>query len=69
MRNPFTLVFGKDPHQIISRAAQTVEIIETFIEDPSSQQVYMITRIRGTGKTVFMTSIARELAEDKDWVI
>ena len=36
MRNPYTLVFGKEPHQIISRAAQTVEIIETFREDPSS---------------------------------
>lgn len=69
MRNPYTLIFGKKPHQIISRVAQSVEIIETFREEPSSQQVYMITGIRGTGKTVFMTSIAMDLAEDKDWII
>lgn len=69
MRNPYTLIFGKEPLQMISRASQSVEIIESFSEEPSSQQIYMITGIRGSGKTVFMTEIARELSKDKDWVI
>ena len=31
--------------------------------------MYMITGVRGAGKTVLMTSIAKELTEDKKWVV
>ncbi len=32
MNNPFTLTFGQQPTQYISRINQTNEIIETFID-------------------------------------
>jgi predicted AAA+ superfamily ATPase len=31
--------------------------------------VYVITGVRGSGKTVFMTDISRTLAKDKRWVV
>lgn len=67
--NPYTLVFGKEPAQVISRTAQIIEIVDTFREENPSQQVYIITGVRGSGKTVLMTEAAREIASDEDWVV
>lgn len=67
-RNPYTLTFGKEPGQLIARVAQSQQVIDSFTEEPSTQQVYMITGIRGTGKTVFMTETARKIASQKDWI-
>ena len=58
MNNPFTLSFGKKPLQYISRISQTNQILETFRSDVPSTQIFMITGVRGSGKTVMMTSIA-----------
>ena len=68
-KNPYSLVFGKEPMQYISRSSQMVEIQEVFSEEVPSQQVYMITGIRGSGKTVFMSEIAKSLGEEDDWII
>ena len=69
MNNPYTLTFGKQPTQFIARTAQTQQVVDTFLETPSTQQVYMITGVRGSGKTVFMTDIASEIAKYDDWII
>lgn len=64
MNNPFTLSFGKKPLQYISRIAQTNRILETFRSNIPSSQIFMITGVRGSGKTVMMTTIANELKKD-----
>ena len=69
MNNPFCLTFGKEPYQLISRYVPMNEIINSFSEEKPSQQVYMITGVRGSGKTVFMNSVSKELKEDNDWVV
>ena len=69
MANPYTLTFGKQPTQFIARTAQSQQVIDSFLEMPSSQQVYMITGVRGAGKTVFMTEIANEISQRKDWIV
>ena len=69
MKNPYTLTFGKEPLQSISRISQHNEIIEAFEEDYASQQIYMITGVRGMGKTVFMTSIAAYFRQKSDWIV
>ncbi len=69
MTNPFTLSFGKQPLTYISRLEQTNEVIENFTADPANCMMYMITGVRGAGKTVLMTSIAKQLSEDKKWII
>ena len=67
--NPYTLVFGREPTQIISRAGQSSEVLESFCSEKPSQQIYMITGVRGTGKTVFMTDISRKLRQKKNWIV
>ena len=69
MPNPYTLVFGKEPPQLISRATLVAEVEEAFSGDAPSQQVFLITGVRGAGKTVLMTEISKRLAEDDDWVV
>ena len=69
MNNPFTLSFGKRPLQFISRITQTNEIVENFRADTPSNQIYMITGVRGSGKTVLMTTIANMLREDEGWIV
>ena len=68
-QNPYSLVFGKEPKLTISRAAQMVEIMDNFEDTEPSQQIYMITGIRGCGKTVFMTEIAKKLKANKDYIV
>ena len=67
--NPYSLMFGKEPQQMISRIAQKEEVIDSFLAEIPSQMVYMITGVRGSGKTVFMTDIQNRLKKEKDWIV
>lgn len=69
MNNPFTLSFGKKPLQYISRIQQTAEVIENFTAKEPSNQIYMITGVRGSGKTVMMTGIASEFKKRENWIV
>ncbi|MBR1477292.1 MAG: ATP-binding protein [Lachnospiraceae bacterium] len=69
MQNPFSLSFGKTPQQYISRLSQTDRILESFNADNSPAQVFMLTGIRGSGKTVMMTNIANQLRENNEWIV
>ena len=68
-RNPYTLVFGREPLQVIPRVSTVAEVVETFCEEPPSQQVFLITGVRGSGKTVLMTEVSKRLASRDDWVV
>ena len=69
MKNPFSLTFGKEPLSLISRNLQNEEIISSFTADNPDYQVCMITGVRGSGKTVAMTTIANELRQDANWLV
>lgn len=69
VQNPFTLIFGKSPLESISRLAQTNEIIDAFSTEILNQQIYMITGVRGSGKTVMLTDISKHFKKDKDWIV
>lgn len=69
MNNPFSLTFGKEPSQMISRFALNNEIIHAFTQEMPSQQAYMITGVRGSGKTVFMSSLANTFRAKNEWVV
>ena len=56
--NPYSLVFGKEPAQFISRMMQTKSVEDAFLNEVAPQQIFMITGVRGGGKTVFMTDLA-----------
>ena len=67
--NPFTLAFGKKPLQYVSRIVQTDQIVEDYVADPVTNQIYMVTGVRGSGKTVMVTNIAGILSERNDWIV
>lgn len=69
MTNPFSLSFGKEPLTFIERGRQSREIIDGFSEENPSCQVYMITGVRGSGKTVMLTDIAKHFRKEKDWIV
>lgn len=68
MGNPFTLTFGKKPTEYIIRRSAIDEIENAFLEEPARSQSYLIRGVRGSGKTVLMTAIAKEFAEKTDWI-
>lgn len=69
MANPFSLLFGKPPIEIIERAPQADLIISDFTSEHPSTQINMISGVRGSGKTVFLTQIANRLREKEDWIV
>ncbi|MBR1846654.1 MAG: hypothetical protein IJ787_02945 [Bacilli bacterium] len=67
--NPFTLLFGQLPPSYIERSSQTDYIKEVFeSENPLSRQ-FIITGVRGCGKTVTMTNLAHYFEKKKEWVV
>ena len=68
-RNPFSLMYGKSPYSIINRDAQYNEIIDTFCNENPSTYSYVITGIRGSGKTVLLRTIANELSSKNNWIV
>ena len=67
--NPYTLTFGKRPKEYISRYENSETVISTFSDDNPVSQTFLIEGIRGSGKTVLMTSIAAEFEQMGDWII
>ena len=65
-QNPFTLTFGKEPDTLINRYQDVENIIYTL---SSISRTYLIEGVRGSGKTVLMTTIANRLAKDSAWVV
>lgn len=68
-KNPYTLLFGKEPSQMISRTVEITSVLESFQNAENPQQVYILTGVRGSGKTVMMTEISRKLKENREWLI
>lgn len=66
--NPFTILFGTKPACYVSRLAETARITNDFESTPSPTSVYMITGIRGSGKTVLLTDIS-EYFESREWIV
>ncbi len=67
--NPFSIIFGKNPTLNIERPIEKSEIIDAFSSENINQQIYLITSIRGSGKTVLMTEISQYFKEKNDWIV
>ncbi|MBQ9457557.1 MAG: hypothetical protein IJU64_03500 [Bacilli bacterium] len=61
--NPFTLSFGKEPKEYIRRTAEYHEIIGDFEKENPASCVYIITGVRGSGKTVLLSSLYKYFDE------
>ncbi len=65
-KSPFSIAFGKKPNEYISRVRDENEIIDAFMSE--STNAYMISGVRGSGKTVLLSDIANRLDEE-GWVV
>lgn len=63
---PFNTMFGVKPESYITRQ-ETNEVLNALQESPTGY--IHLTGIRGSGKTVFMTSIADQLKADRQWIV
>ena len=68
-QNPYSLLFGKEPMQEIPRTADEDLVLSSFCADPSPQQVFILTGVRGSGKTVLMSGISKEIKARKGWEV
>lgn len=64
--NPYNISFGKTPYNYINRYSQTDEIVDDFISETPSSQAYIISGVRGSGKTVLMKKISDALLDTDD---
>ncbi len=69
MQNPYNITFGIEPSQYINRLSQYSEIVGEFNRDEPSSQIYLITGVRGSGKTVLLSTISNHFKENKDWIV
>ena len=69
MSNPFTITFGKIPVQYISRSVVFNDILECFESETPFSQSFIITGVRGMGKTVTMTEVSDYFAKNSDWIV
>lgn len=69
MANPFTLTFGKNPLESVERPVLNNEILDAFTSETINQQMFIITGVRGSGKTVMMSKICQELSRRPDWIV
>lgn len=67
--NPFSLTFSRVPRTYIERTQETEEIITAFTDEYSSSQLYLISGVRGSGKSVMMADIEGELREMDEWLV
>ena len=67
--NPFILTFGREPINFIPRIDYLQEVKDNFYSETRPNQAFMITGVRGTGKTVLLSKLAKEFEKNKDWIV
>lgn len=68
-RCPYVINFGRMPNQYIERSLLIDDITDTLNSDIVEEQAFKITGIRGTGKTVTLTAIEKQLEQEDNWII
>lgn len=68
-KNPFVVSFGRPPLEYVSRAQNYDKVIDTFTEMPVTDQIYIISGLRGTGKTVLFSSLLKDFRKLDDWIV
>ena len=67
--NPFCIQYGIIPNYYIGTPDQEIEIIDTFNSEHPSSRTYIISAVRGSGKTVLLSHISEVLKNDNSWIV
>ena len=68
MQNPFTYSFGIKP-KIYIHNDQADMIMNNFLYPDPTERSYMITGVRGSGKTVMLAEICSQIGQQEDWIV
>ena len=69
MENKFTVTFGQLPSSYINREHVSDKICNDFCLDYPLSHIYIISGVRGSGKTVLLTNVSKNIEKKKDWVV
>lgn len=69
MENKFTVTFGQLPSSYINREHVSNKICNDFCLDFPLSHIYIISGVRGSGKTVLLTNVSKNIEKKKDWVV
>lgn len=69
MDNKFTVTFGQLPSSYINRGHIADKICNDFFLDFPLSHIYIISGVRGSGKTVLLTNISKTIEKKKDWIV
>ena len=69
MSNPFTLSFGMEPKEYITRREQLDKIESTFTSESPATNMFMLSAVRGAGKTVMLSTVMNSFEKKKDWIV
>ncbi len=69
MENKFTVTFGQLPSSYINREHVSDKICNDFCLDFPFSHIYIISGVRGSGKTVLLTNVSKNIEKKKDWVV
>lgn len=69
MMNPFTLTFGVIPEHFISRNEIKRTVITDFNTPNNDSHVFILTGVRGSGKTVMLNYLKKQFEELDDWIV
>lgn len=67
--NGFSLTFGQLPSNYIERHEIAKKIGSDFSLDFPSSHIYIISGVRGSGKTVLLTKVSKMIQENSSWII
>ncbi len=67
--NPFTVIFGVEPKSMIPRDNEFMGVVSVFESDNPMTYGYVITGVRGCGKTVLMTALQNYFAQKDNWFV
>lgn len=69
IKNPFNVTFGKEPKEIVSRKTEFEDIYNSLSLGSSDEEVFIISGIGGSGKTVAITTISEFSKEQDGWIV
>ena len=67
--NPFSIAFGKKPYQYIERELIYDEIMNDLNAEIIQNQCFMLSGVRGSGKTVMLNYLREQFKELDNWIV
>ena len=69
MKNPFTLSFGILPENFIRREEIIATVMDGFVDEENDAKMYILTGVRGSGKTVMLNYLKKQFEAMDDWLV